>query len=813
MFRSALVTTILLWFASSQIAAAQTFSDVPASHWAHSQVEILAANGITAGCGNGNYCPEDSVNRAQMAVFLERSMNGSDYVPPAASGNVFLDVGAGDFAANFIEQLYNDGITAGCGNNNYCPDAGVSRAQMAVFLLRAKYGSGYSPSAATGVFSDVDLGYWAASWIEALAAEGITAGCGNGSFCPEEAVTRAQMAVFLVRTFDLSLIPVPPRLTLTGVASDVALAGANITARVFVAGSSGSSWNDFVSMADANGAFSVEIDAQHANDFVVVQADGVDGNIGIRLVSLLGSAGSLDGRAVDSTIDVSNYGALEISPASTSMAVLAERIHGGQIFDDSALDSGQRRILSPDFLQMASAIKTFIDNPQISLPAGTANTLELVSNLVTYADLLALLESSYPDQLQLATESIPDSLTLGFSPDSLPGTTYLANLQEHPYAVLVYELVRNTDGTGGVVMSNGDASATWAIGFGGEIIIDLENSPVTEQLVPNPGPTGPFPWVTGRSHVDRLTIRRIGEGVNSQQLLVLRRVVTEYPENPELQTEVVTDGVTDRNLFVGIASDQVLPLTSDDLTGRKMATSYFHQENNALTTWYHPEVGSDVLTFNANGTGITSRRLLTFVWSIDPQGAAIIRFANGDENKLAMYASENLVNRLFVVGDLADGRRMANGGHLIPQDPSVSFSEALLTNRRYRAVQSIFAPYYILDFLFFPNGEGCKESNWSDGSSEVEVTGWTATAGELMDLFRYNPSFPDTPYWRRNWELIGIETGQFGDRYWVVETVEKGVLGDPSYPFADPAISPGRINAYEFIQDLAGQPNPCIPPP
>ena len=74
---------------------------------------------------------------------------------------------------------------------------------MAVFLLRAKYGSSYSPPPATGVFSDVDLGYWAANWIEQLAVEGITAGCGNGNYCPEDEVTRDQMAVFLVKTFGL----------------------------------------------------------------------------------------------------------------------------------------------------------------------------------------------------------------------------------------------------------------------------------------------------------------------------------------------------------------------------------------------------------------------------------------------------------------------------------------------------------------------------------------------------------------------------------------------------------------------------------
>jgi len=135
-------------------------------------------------------------------------MNGRGFSPPAASGSVFLDVGAQDFAASFIEQFFLDGITAGCGNNNYCPEADVTRDQMAVFLLRAKYGSGFSPPSATGIFGDVPPGHWAAGWIEQLAAEGITAGCGGGNYCPEDTVTRAQMAVFLVRTFNLQGPPV-----------------------------------------------------------------------------------------------------------------------------------------------------------------------------------------------------------------------------------------------------------------------------------------------------------------------------------------------------------------------------------------------------------------------------------------------------------------------------------------------------------------------------------------------------------------------------------------------------------------------------
>ena len=74
---------------------------------------------------------------------------------------------------------------------------------MAVFLLKAKYGTSYAPPPATGDFSDVATNHWAAAWIEQLAAEGITSGCGTGIYCPESPVTRDQMAVFLVKTFNL----------------------------------------------------------------------------------------------------------------------------------------------------------------------------------------------------------------------------------------------------------------------------------------------------------------------------------------------------------------------------------------------------------------------------------------------------------------------------------------------------------------------------------------------------------------------------------------------------------------------------------
>jgi hypothetical protein len=52
------------------------------------------------------------------------------------------------------------------------------------------------------VFNDVPIDHPFASWIEELAAEGITAGCGGGNYCPDTPVTRAQMAIFLVRALE-----------------------------------------------------------------------------------------------------------------------------------------------------------------------------------------------------------------------------------------------------------------------------------------------------------------------------------------------------------------------------------------------------------------------------------------------------------------------------------------------------------------------------------------------------------------------------------------------------------------------------------
>ncbi len=185
-----------------------SFPDVPTSDPFYAFIENLFHNGITGGCTGGGYCPSNSVTRAQMAVFLMKSKLGAAEIPPPATGTVFSDVPASNPFAPFIEQLAGFAISGGCGGGNYCPTNPVTRAQMAVFLLKAEHGSAYAPPACTGIFTDVECSptpAFAVDWIEQLFHEGVTGGCGGGMYCPGNPVSRGQMAVFLVKTFALQL--------------------------------------------------------------------------------------------------------------------------------------------------------------------------------------------------------------------------------------------------------------------------------------------------------------------------------------------------------------------------------------------------------------------------------------------------------------------------------------------------------------------------------------------------------------------------------------------------------------------------------
>jgi hypothetical protein len=124
-------------------------------------------------------------------------------------GSSFSDVPATNPFYRFIETLLHHGVTGGCAATSYCPANPTIRQQMAVFVLVAREGAGYTPPACSppNLFNDVPDTSAFCRWVEDLADRGVVAGCGGGNYCPTDPVTRAQMATFVLLTLDPALDP------------------------------------------------------------------------------------------------------------------------------------------------------------------------------------------------------------------------------------------------------------------------------------------------------------------------------------------------------------------------------------------------------------------------------------------------------------------------------------------------------------------------------------------------------------------------------------------------------------------------------
>jgi len=155
------------------------------------------------------FCPNGVVTRRSMAAFIERAVHGALTPPPVYLGE-FDDVLLGSFNADYIQGLIQDGITAGCSvvPRLYCPDVPVTRSQMSVFVWKGLKGD-EAPPPCTGVFADVPCPSQFADYIEGIYDAGITVGCSGGNYCPNASITNAQMAVYLVKAFGLPYLPLP----------------------------------------------------------------------------------------------------------------------------------------------------------------------------------------------------------------------------------------------------------------------------------------------------------------------------------------------------------------------------------------------------------------------------------------------------------------------------------------------------------------------------------------------------------------------------------------------------------------------------
>ena len=187
-------------------------------------VTDMIGYGFSSGCSATplDYCPQDAITRAQAAVLLVRAVYGSDNFSYSTTPH-FNDVDASSFGFQWVQKLFELGITTGCGDGNFCPDETLPRDQAAVMLVRARLGANTPfTSPPSPYFADVPSSYWAFPYIQRLRLEYITSGCSPGNFCPAQAISRADLAAFIMRGLTNQFLPV------TALVSQVTSAGENV---------------------------------------------------------------------------------------------------------------------------------------------------------------------------------------------------------------------------------------------------------------------------------------------------------------------------------------------------------------------------------------------------------------------------------------------------------------------------------------------------------------------------------------------------------------------------------------------------------
>ncbi len=175
--------------------ATGVFGDIPDDSWVLGYAEALYQAGITDGCQQDPllFCPDCVLDRAHAGVLVARGLGLQEQ--DSAS---FSDVDPDEWYAGWIEALYQAGITTGCGDGIYCPDRLTTRYEAAVFVFR---GMGLESTQPQGQF--FDLSDDQAAIVEALVQACVVSGCGDGIFCPDQEITRGEIAKLIAVGFGI----------------------------------------------------------------------------------------------------------------------------------------------------------------------------------------------------------------------------------------------------------------------------------------------------------------------------------------------------------------------------------------------------------------------------------------------------------------------------------------------------------------------------------------------------------------------------------------------------------------------------------
>ena len=172
-----------------KVDAKQVFSDVPVNHSNYGDIMYLLEKGVIE--SSSKYGVTDIVTREEVAVMVAKAV-GLDGTTP--TDTKFADVKKSNKNSGYIQAAVNAGIVNGYGDNTFKPTQKVTRGHMAAFIARA-----FDLPNGNKTFKDVSTSHTAYEAVKKLAAANITTGYGDGTFKPENSLTRAHISAFLAR--------------------------------------------------------------------------------------------------------------------------------------------------------------------------------------------------------------------------------------------------------------------------------------------------------------------------------------------------------------------------------------------------------------------------------------------------------------------------------------------------------------------------------------------------------------------------------------------------------------------------------------
>lgn len=413
-------------------------------------------------------------------------------------------------------------------------------------------------------------------------------------------------------------VDVGEALVLRGRVTDAPVAHAAVKATV--------DGREFTAMADADGRYSLEVigtgggmvalAARGSGDQAIVSFSSVLGDFD-RVLAEAGSDGEL-------TRDENNQ--VQVTNLSTAQALLLQRANGGQpITDDDMLVVARESLDNGELLTMAAAIKLSVDGGY-PLPAGTSDTLSLISDPQALADFLGAVEADDPAALANAINAVAadPEVIVPATAAALQGTYTLAYALGVPGTINTgyiqgERLTLDADGGGSFVTAvpNADPGLAWSFD---------EESGRAVAIPANPTILVSYPVVEGIGQVrqfistTRIEVGKLFEGEGRDTLAVTTTKTWSYPDHPQL--EGGTQVSTGTNL--GIRDETgILPFTAAELAGttRSMWIAGVPFANSNYT-------GAETFSFAPGGTGSRGDGV-SFTWNVDGLGRLGVAYADG----------------------------------------------------------------------------------------------------------------------------------------------------------------------------------------